>query len=63
MSRPDHNNRIAIVGGGPAGLVAATSLLEENLQPVLFAQSSAIGGQWHGSAILLQSLHGLPAGR
>jgi hypothetical protein len=44
MSRPDHNNRIAIVGGGPAGLVAATSLLEEGLQPVLFEQSSLSAG-------------------
>jgi cation diffusion facilitator CzcD-associated flavoprotein CzcO len=50
MSLAHKKPRIAIIGGGPAGLVAAKSLLEESLQPVLFEQSSALGGQWHAPA-------------
>lgn len=44
------NQRVAIIGGGPAGLVAAKSLLEEGLQPTIFEQSSNIGGQWNAPA-------------
>ena len=50
MSLAHKKPRIAILGGGPAGLVAAKTLLEESLQPVLFEQSSALGGQWHAPA-------------
>ena len=50
MSLAHKKPQIAIIGGGPAGLVAAKSLLEESLQPVVFEQSSALGGQWHAPA-------------
>ena len=50
MSLAHKKPRIAIIGGGPAGLVAAKSLLEESLQPVVFEQSSALGGQWHAAS-------------
>ena len=36
--------RVAVVGGGPAGLVAAKSLLEEGHKPVLFERTDRIGG-------------------
>ena len=42
--------KVAIIGGGPSGLAAAKSMLEEGLQPVVFEQSSNIGGQWHQEA-------------
>lgn len=41
------NMKVAIIGGGPAGLVAAKSLLEDGLVPVLFEQSNSLGGQWN----------------
>ncbi len=39
---------VAIVGAGPAGLVAARFLAEEGLVPVVFEQGDGIGGQWTG---------------
>ncbi|WP_210520912.1 flavin-containing monooxygenase [Hymenobacter terricola] len=44
------NYKVAIIGGGPAGLAAAKSLLEEGLTPVLIEQSGGIGGQWQQGA-------------
>ncbi|KAL3248248.1 hypothetical protein MRX96_056655 [Rhipicephalus microplus] len=38
--------RIAIVGGGSAGMTAAKSCLEEDLEPVVFEQTDALGGLW-----------------
>ena len=43
MQTTRHDRKVAIVGGGPAGLVAAKSLLEEGLQPIIFEQSANIG--------------------
>jgi dimethylaniline monooxygenase (N-oxide forming) len=43
-------SKVAIIGGGPAGLAAAKSLLEDGLTPVLLEQSSGIGGQWNQGA-------------
>jgi dimethylaniline monooxygenase (N-oxide forming) len=40
--------RVAVVGAGPSGLVAAKSLQEEGLEPVVFEQADGVGGQWHG---------------
>jgi dimethylaniline monooxygenase (N-oxide forming) len=43
--------RVAIVGAGPAGLVAARFLKSEGFAPVLFEQGRGAGGQWdHTSA-------------
>ena len=42
--------RVAIVGAGPGGLVAARYLLAHGFEPVLFEQSSGLGGQWNQGA-------------
>src|SRR5690606_25004348 len=41
---------VAIVGAGPAGLVAARYLKQHGFTPVLFEQDEAIGGQWRGGS-------------
>jgi dimethylaniline monooxygenase (N-oxide forming) len=41
-------HRVAVIGAGPGGLVAARYLLSEGLEPVLFEQGKRIGGQWSG---------------
>jgi dimethylaniline monooxygenase (N-oxide forming) len=41
-------HRVAVVGAGPSGLVAAKSLREEGLEPVVFEQADGVGGQWYG---------------
>ncbi len=38
---------IAIIGSGVSGLVAAKSLLEKGLKPVVFEKSNCIGGLWN----------------
>ncbi|MCC3158448.1 NAD(P)-binding domain-containing protein [Hymenobacter sp. 15J16-1T3B] len=43
-------NQVAIIGGGPAGIAAAKSLLEDGLTPVIIEQSGALGGQWNVGA-------------
>jgi dimethylaniline monooxygenase (N-oxide forming) len=50
MQTKRNNQQVAIIGGGPAGLVTAKSLLEEGLQPTVFEQSSNVGGQWNAPA-------------
>jgi dimethylaniline monooxygenase (N-oxide forming) len=40
--------RVAVVGAGPSGLVAAKSLKEDGLEPVVFEQADGVGGQWYG---------------
>jgi dimethylaniline monooxygenase (N-oxide forming) len=39
--------RVAIVGSGPGGLVAAKYLKEHGFEPVIFEQANDIGGQWN----------------
>ena len=41
-------SEVAVIGTGPAGLVAARYLTSEGFEPVLFDQGSTIGGQWSG---------------
>lgn len=43
-------NRVAIIGAGPGGIVAARYLLAHGFEPVLFEQSSRLGGQWNQGA-------------
>jgi hypothetical protein len=38
--------KVAVIGAGPAGLVAARYLKSEGFEPVVFEQGSRIGGQW-----------------
>ncbi len=49
-SIPKNSRRVAIVGAGPGGLVAARYLLAHGFEPVLFEQSSQLGGQWNQGA-------------
>jgi dimethylaniline monooxygenase (N-oxide forming) len=49
MSPASHKRRrVVVVGAGPSGLVAAKSLKEEGLEPVVFEQADGVGGQWYG---------------
>ncbi|HET7837407.1 MAG TPA: NAD(P)-binding domain-containing protein [Variovorax sp.] len=43
--------RVAIIGAGPGGLVAARYLQSEGFEPVLFEQAQRPGGQWSGDPI------------
>jgi dimethylaniline monooxygenase (N-oxide forming) len=45
QSAPDR--RIAVIGGGPAGLVTAHYLKKHGFAPVVFEASSRLGGQWN----------------
>jgi cation diffusion facilitator CzcD-associated flavoprotein CzcO len=42
-------SEVAVIGAGPAGLVAARYLASEGFEPVLFEQGDTIGGQWSGN--------------
>jgi hypothetical protein len=42
--------QVAIIGAGPAGVVAARFLLAHGFEPVIFEQSSRLGGQWNQGA-------------
>lgn len=42
--------RIAVVGAGPSGLVAAKNLLEVGFDVTVFEAGSAIGGQWNSES-------------
>jgi NADPH-dependent 2,4-dienoyl-CoA reductase/sulfur reductase-like enzyme len=50
-----NQRRVAIVGSGPGGLVAAKYLREHGFAPVIFEQADNIGGQFR-----LYSLDSLP---
>ena len=40
--------KVAIIGAGPGGLVAARWLISQGFEPTLFEQQSTLGGQWTG---------------
>ena len=42
--------RIAVIGAGPSGLVAAKHALEAGFEPTLFEATGDLGGQWHAGA-------------
>ena len=44
------SNQVAIIGGGPSGIVAARWLKGQGFDPVIFEQSDDLGGQWNGAA-------------
>jgi cation diffusion facilitator CzcD-associated flavoprotein CzcO len=47
---PNPGDRIAVVGGGPSGIVVAKELLEVGFRAVVFEQSTQLGGQWNVGA-------------
>lgn len=38
---------VAVIGAGPAGLVALKNLLEEGFEATAFDKNSYVGGLWH----------------
>ena len=46
MSTTQPNNRVCIVGGGPAGLATARALLLAEIEFHIFEKHSAVGGIW-----------------
>ena len=42
--------RVAVIGAGPGGLVAAKHALDAGFEPTVFEASDDLGGQWHTSA-------------
>lgn len=43
-------SKVAVIGGGPAGIVVAKFLLTEGFEPVVFERGAQVGGQWTGEA-------------
>src|SRR5947208_15809743 len=48
--RLDQGARIAVVGAGPSGLVAAKHALEAGFDVTVFEAGDTLGGQWHTAA-------------
>jgi thioredoxin reductase len=46
----NRDRRVAIVGAGPGGLVAARFLKAQGFEPLLFDRGSRVGGQWDRTA-------------
>lgn len=42
--------RVAVIGGGPAGIAVTRYLISEGFDPVVFERGSRLGGQWTGEA-------------
>ena len=47
VSQQVSRRRVAIVGSGPGGLVAARYLKHHGFEPVIFEKDDQIGGQWN----------------
>jgi cation diffusion facilitator CzcD-associated flavoprotein CzcO len=47
---PNIGDRVAVIGGGPSGIIVAKELLEAGLEPVVLEQSEGLGGQWRAGA-------------
>src|SRR4051794_1871507 len=48
--RLDQGARVAVVGAGPSGLVAAKHALEAGFDVAVFEAGDRLGGQWHTAA-------------
>lgn len=55
-----NQSRVAIVGAGPGGLVAAKWLKQYGFEPVIFEQSDDVGGQWNARAPHSGVWHSMP---
>lgn len=42
------DRRVAVIGAGPAGLIAARYLVSEGFEPVVYERTASLGGQWSG---------------
>src|ERR1700722_10193209 len=47
LSEDITQRKVAIVGSGPGGIIAARYLSGHGFEPVIFEQSDGIGGQWN----------------
>jgi protoporphyrinogen/coproporphyrinogen III oxidase len=50
-THPDGRPRVAVIGAGISGLVAARQLAAAGAQVVVFEQAARVGGQLHGTAV------------
>jgi dimethylaniline monooxygenase (N-oxide forming) len=53
-------SRVAVIGAGPGGLVAARWLLAQGFEPTIFEQGPVLGGQWtqiRGQSGVWPSMH------
>src|SRR3954453_5969122 len=48
--RLEHGARVAVVGAGPSGIVAAKGALEAGFDVTVFEAGDALGGQWNTEA-------------
>ena len=49
--RPERRKRVAVIGGGPAGMLAAYTAAERGHEVVLFEKSDKLGGQLNIAAV------------
>lgn len=54
---PGRLRKVAIIGAGPSGLVAAKELLENGLIPTIFEQKCEIGGVWSPTGAVWDTMH------
>jgi cation diffusion facilitator CzcD-associated flavoprotein CzcO len=50
MERLDAGARVAVIGAGPGGLVAAKEAIEAGFEVTVFEASDDLGGQWNTAA-------------
>lgn len=55
--KPNKKKRVAIIGSGPAGLVAAKTALESGLTPVIFDRKRTPGGLWAAGTAIWDNMH------
>ena len=56
-----HRARVAVIGAGPGGLVAAKEAISAGLDTTVFEASDDLGGQWHTTAAHSGIWPGMPA--
>lgn len=53
------SNIVAIIGAGPAGLVAARWLAQHGFEPMLFEAADQLGGQWNANSPMSGTWRGM----